>query len=122
MIGLYQAPDPAATGLVETDSNGRVLRFLEKPARCPITAGWSNAGVYVLHPALLATIPPAGSVDFGHDMFPRWLAAGERIYAQPLDGLVQDIGTPAGYQAAREALERGLAPRLSALVAAGRVA
>jgi NDP-sugar pyrophosphorylase family protein len=121
-IGLYQAPDPAATGRVESDPSGRVLRFVEKPDRGQITAGWSNTGVYVLHPALLATIPPVGLVDFGHDMFPRWLAAGERIYAEPLGGLVQDIGTSAGYQAAREALERGRAPRLSALVEAGKVA
>lgn len=120
-IGLYQAPDPTAVGLVETDLDGRVRRFIEKPQPEEVTTRWANAGLYMLEPRLLASIPVGGLVDFGHDMFPRWLAGGERIFAAPLAGLVQDIGTPEGYRAAAKAVTTGLAPRLSALVRTGRV-
>lgn len=112
-LGLHRAPDPTAAGLVETDVSGRVLRFREKPPRDQVTTEWANGGVYVLDPSLLDDIPPDEPVDFGHDLFPKWIEAGARIYARPMEGVVQDIGTPAGYLAAHQAVLSGEAPRLA---------
>jgi NDP-sugar pyrophosphorylase family protein len=111
-IGLFRAPDPTAVGMVETDSDGRVLRFVEKPPPDLVTTDWANAGVYVLDPALLATMLAEQPLDFGRDMFPQWLAAGVPVFACPVDGLLQDIGTPAGYLAAHRAGLDGRTPRL----------
>lgn len=113
-IGLFRAPDPTAAGLVETDAEGQVTRFIEKPLAEQVTTEWANAGVYVLEPALLESIPPEEPLDFGHDLFPRWLNEDVRIYARPLDGLVQDTGTLAGYLAAHRAGLGGCTPRLEA--------
>jgi NDP-sugar pyrophosphorylase family protein len=112
-LGLHRAPDPTAAGLVETEADGRVVRFREKPPREQVTTEWANAGLYVLEPWLLADIPADTAVDFGHDLFPQWIDAGVRMYARPMEGLVQDIGTPFGYLAAHEAMLSGEAPRLA---------
>jgi len=112
-LGLHRAPDPTAAGLVETDEAGRVTRFREKPPRDQVTTEWANGGVYVLDPALLEEIPEDVPTDFGHDLFPKWVEAGARIFARPMEGLVQDIGTPAGYLAAHRAVLSGEAPRLA---------
>jgi mannose-1-phosphate guanylyltransferase len=112
-LGLHRAPDPTAAGLVETEADGRVRAFREKPPRDQVTTEWANAGVYVLEPRLLADIPAETALDFGHDLFPRWIAAGVPIYARPMEGLVQDIGTPFGYLAAHRAILSGEAPRLA---------
>jgi mannose-1-phosphate guanylyltransferase/phosphomannomutase len=112
-LGLHRAPDPTAAGLVETDEEGRVLRFREKPPRDQVTTDWANGGVYVLDPLLLEQIPRETPIDFGHDLFPEWIAAGVRMYARPMEGLVQDIGTASGYLAAHRELMSGAAPRLA---------
>jgi mannose-1-phosphate guanylyltransferase len=112
-LGLHRAPDPTQAGLVETDGEGRVLAFREKPPRDQVTTEWANGGVYLLDPGLLEEILPETPLDFGHDLFPKWIEAGLRIYARPMDGLIQDIGTPAGYLAAHRAVLSGDAPRLA---------
>jgi mannose-1-phosphate guanylyltransferase/phosphomannomutase len=113
-IGLFRAPDPTAAGLAETDPEGRVKRFVEKPSPEQVTTDQANAGVYVLDPELVKQIPSGRPVDFGRDLFPLWLESGIPIHAWPLDGLIQDIGTAAGYLAAHRASLEGLAPRLEA--------
>jgi mannose-1-phosphate guanylyltransferase/phosphomannomutase len=113
-LGLHRAPDPTAAGLVETDEEGRVVSFREKPPRDQVTTDWANGGVYVLDPNLLADTPSETPMDFGRDLFPKWIAAGVRIYARPMEGLVQDIGTPGGYLAAHREVLSGAAPRLAA--------
>src|SRR5436853_6562733 len=49
-IVLTPVDNPSAYGLVETDSQGNVLRFLEKPDARHITCNTINAGIYVLEP------------------------------------------------------------------------
>src|SRR5262244_1778451 len=45
--------NPSAYGLVEAGADGRVLRFVEKPAPEEINCKTINAGVYVLEPSVL---------------------------------------------------------------------
>lgn len=120
-IGLFRAPDPTAAGLVETNGAGRVLRFVEKPPPGQVRTDWANAGIYILDPALIRTIPADGPSDFGHHLFPRWIEEGVRIQARPIAGLIQDIGTPAGYLAAHRAGLDGRTPRVEAGWRAGLV-
>ena len=47
-IALIPVEDPTSYGLVETDSNNRILRFLEKPSPDEITTNMINAGTYIL--------------------------------------------------------------------------
>ena len=47
---LTPVDNPTAYGLVETDADSNILRFLEKPKPEEITCNTINAGIYVLEP------------------------------------------------------------------------
>jgi mannose-1-phosphate guanylyltransferase len=96
-IALTPVEDPTAYGLVEADKDGRVTRFLEKPAREQITTNMINAGTYVLDTALLKQIPAATNVSIEREVFPRLLAEGRLVYAFASPGYWIDLGTPEKY-------------------------
>ena len=56
-IVLTPVENPSAYGLVETDADARVTRFLEKPGADEITCNTINAGIYVLEPSTFDRIP-----------------------------------------------------------------
>jgi len=98
-VGLYRVDNPTECGLVDRDETGRILRFVEKP---PVAfTDLANAGLYVMSPKVLDYIPESGFCDFGHDVFPAMLAAGEPLYGHVLDGYVMDIGSPQKYERAK---------------------
>ena len=93
-IGLWESPEPWMGGVVETDAEGRVQRFVEKPDRKEVSTNLINAGIYLLEPAVLDAIPAGQFCDFGRDVFPKLLAEGKPLYAMKPNAYVQDIGTP----------------------------
>jgi len=114
-IATFEAANPSACGLVITDAAGRVTRFQEKPPPADVFTNTANAGVYVLEPAIFDFLPPGADapLDWGKDVFPALLDQGI-VFSRPLDGYLQDTGTPETYrQANRDALEgrAGNAPR-----------
>jgi NDP-sugar pyrophosphorylase family protein len=100
-IATFEAANPSACGLVITDANGRVTRFQEKPPPHEVFTNTANAGVYVLEPAIFDYLPPGDSLplDWGKDVFPLLLERGI-IYSCPLNGYLQDTGTPDTYRQA----------------------
>ena len=96
-IALTPVEDPTSYGLIETDAEGRVTRFLEKPSWSQVTTDMINAGTYVLEPEVLANIPPQVNFSFEHELFPLLLDRGELIYAYPSSAYWIDIGTPEKY-------------------------
>ncbi|GIV76534.1 nucleotidyltransferase family protein [Litorilinea aerophila] len=104
-LALYRVPNPGECGLVETDPQGRVTRFVEKPPPDQIFTDLANGGILVCEPSILDWIPAETVYDFGHDLLPALLAAGRPVYGQPIrpDEVLIDIGTPAGYRRAQEA-------------------
>ncbi len=96
-IALTPVDDPSSYGLIETDTEGRVTRFLEKPAWSQATPSMINAGTYILEPDVLAEIPPEREVSFEREVFPQLLARGEPVYAYSSSTYWIDIGTPEKY-------------------------
>ena len=94
-IVLAPVPNPSNYGLVETDKDGRVQRFLEKPKLEEITCNTINAGIYILEPRVLDYIPEGEHFMFEYQVFPQLLERGELFYAYIWDGYWRDIGTPA---------------------------
>jgi mannose-1-phosphate guanylyltransferase len=68
-ISLAPVDDPTSYGLIETDTQGRVTRFLEKPSPNEITTNMINAGTYVLEPEVLSYIPPQANFSIEHELF-----------------------------------------------------
>jgi mannose-1-phosphate guanylyltransferase len=96
-IACTPVEDPSAYGLIETSSDGRITRFLEKPKKEEITTNLINAGTYILEPEVLAHIPPQTTFSFEREVFPALLQTGWSVYAYPSDAYWIDIGTPAKY-------------------------
>jgi len=92
-IALTLVDDPTSYGLIETNAEGRVIRFLEKPSWNQVTTNMINAGTYVLEPDVLTHIPPQTNFSFERDLFPLLLDQGEPIYAYPSSAYWIDIGT-----------------------------
>ncbi len=97
-IVLAPVENPSVYGLVETEEDGRVRRFIEKPKADEISVNTINAGTYVLDPRVLDFIPAGESYSFEYQLFPDLLRRGEKFYAHvPRDAYWIDIGTPARY-------------------------
>lgn len=96
-IVLTPVDNPTAYGLVETEENGKILRFLEKPSYDEITCDTINAGVYILEPELLEYIPSGENYSFERGFFPALLRDEVPFYAFVHRGYWIDIGTPEKY-------------------------
>lgn len=99
--------NPSGYGLVESDLDGRVLRFLEKPPEDEITGDSINAGIYVFNRSVLDRIPEEGPQSFERDIFPSMLADGARIYTYLTRAYWQDIGSPQKYLEANHGIITG---------------
>ncbi len=96
-IALTPVDDPTAYGLIETDEQGRIRRFLEKPSWSEVTTNMINAGTYVMEAEVLTQIPPQAKYSFERELFPQLLEHGEPIYAFTSAAYWIDIGTPEKY-------------------------
>ena len=72
-IALTPVDDPTSYGLVETDAQSRITRFLEKPKPSEITTNMINAGTYILEADVLTHIPPQTNFSFERELFPLFL-------------------------------------------------
>jgi NDP-sugar pyrophosphorylase family protein len=96
-IVLTPVENPSAYGLVETDGDGNIRRFLEKPKPEEITTNRINAGIYVLEPDTFDRIPSDVSWSIERSYFPSLIERGETFVAYVYDGYWIDIGTHEKY-------------------------
>jgi mannose-1-phosphate guanylyltransferase len=96
-IALTPVDDPTAYGLIETDTDSRITRFIEKPSWDEVTTNTINAGIYVLEPDILARIPPHKKASIERETFQDLLARGEAMYAYLSPAYWLDMGTPEKY-------------------------
>jgi mannose-1-phosphate guanylyltransferase len=96
-IALTPVEDPTRFGVVETDNQHRVRRFVEKPSRDQVTTNMINAGVYIIERQILKRIPQGKRFMFERDVFPVLLADGEPVFGYATDVYWIDTGTPEQY-------------------------
>jgi NDP-sugar pyrophosphorylase family protein len=96
-IVLTPVENPTAYGLVETDADGNVRRFLEKPKAEEITCDTINAGIYILEPDTFDRIPRDTAWSIERSYFPSLVERGETFVAYVYRGYWIDIGTPEKY-------------------------
>jgi mannose-1-phosphate guanylyltransferase / phosphomannomutase len=99
-IGLKSVENPLEFGIVVTDDDGRIERFLEKPSWSQVFSDTINTGVYVLEPEVLRHIPQDRPFDFSKELFPLLLEMGRPLYGHVMDGYWQDIGNLDQYRQA----------------------
>ena len=99
-IGLKSVENPLEFGIVVTDEEGRIERFLEKPSWGQVFSDTINTGIYVLEPEVLRHIPAGRPYDFSKELFPLLLEMGRPLYGHVMDGYWQDIGNLDQYRQA----------------------
>src|SRR5437868_13647816 len=96
-IVLTRVENPSAYGLVETNADGWIQRFIEKPGPDEITCNTINAGIYILEPAVLKYMPKGEPYSFERGLFPTLLEHKEPVLSFVVDKYWIDIGTPQKY-------------------------
>ena len=103
---LKRVPIPLAFGVVMTDTESRVTRFIEKPGWSRVFSDLVNTGTYILDPEIFDHIPDTGVPDFGMDIFPALLAGGLPVYGYETRGYWCDVGDLKTYlQAQKDLME-----------------
>lgn len=104
---LTRVPSPMEFGVVITDDQQRICRFLEKPSTSEIFSDTVNTGIYILEPEVLDYLPENEKTDFSKDLFPLLLEKGEPMYGYVAEGYWCDVGTLDSYREAQyDALDR----------------
>jgi mannose-1-phosphate guanylyltransferase len=108
-ISLTPVDDPSSFGVVAYDRDGKVERFVEKPAPGTAPSNLINAGTYVLEPSVLDRITPGRRVNIEREVFPAMVADGA-LFARAATGYWLDVGTPERYLQATSDLLNGRRP------------
>ncbi len=104
---LKRVSIPLPYGVVMTDGDSRVTRFIEKPDWKRVFSDLVNTGVYVLEPDIFDYIPDTGTPDFGKDVFPALLSGGLPVYGYETEGYWCDVGDQRAYLQAQTDLLQG---------------
>jgi mannose-1-phosphate guanylyltransferase/phosphomannomutase len=97
-ITLTPVEDPLQFGVVITDDEGKIKRFLEKPSWGEVFSDTINTGIYLIEPEILEYIPSNTSYDFSKDLFPRLMEEGITLWGCSVEGYWRDVGNPVSYR------------------------
>ena len=92
-LHLTPVDDPSAFGVVDSDPDGRVRRFVEKPPPGTSPSNLINAGTYVFEASVIDRIPDGRKVSLEREIFPA-MAADNRMFAMPTNDYWIDTGQP----------------------------
>jgi len=96
-IVTVRVMNPSGYGLVEAKPDGRIIRFTEKPPEDEVTGDTINAGIYILERRTLDRISIGGAKSFERELFPAMAKEEAQIFAYPMRGFWQDVGSPSKY-------------------------
>jgi len=96
-LALKAMENPLEFGIVITDEDGRVERFLEKPTWGQVFSDTINTGIYVLEPEVLDHIPVGVASDFSGEVFPAMLEQSMPLFGWVTDRYWEDVGTLDAY-------------------------
>ncbi len=103
---LSSVRDVSEFGVLEVAEDGRVERFVEKPAPEETDSRLINAGILVLDPRLLERIPADRFFSFEKNLLPALVEGREPIYGRFDGGYWLDTGRPKDFlMANRHVLE-----------------
>lgn len=91
-ISLYSSENPLQFGIVLTDKDKRIVRFLEKPSSSEVFSDTINTGIYFFNKDIFKYIPERENFDFSQDLFPLLLKENIPIYGYRSEGYWRDVG------------------------------
>ncbi len=84
-IVLSHVPNPLEFGVVITDDEGRIRRFLEKPSWGEVFSDTVNTGIYILEPSIFNYMELGRSYDWSQDIFPQMLSEEKPLFGYVMD-------------------------------------
>jgi mannose-1-phosphate guanylyltransferase / phosphomannomutase len=98
---LSKVENPLEYGVVMTDDEGNVTRFLEKPTWSEVFSDTVNTGIYILEPFVLEMFEKNMEFDFSRNLFPMLLSQRQRMMGYVAEGYWSDIGNLEIYRQAQ---------------------
>lgn len=95
---LKNEPVPLEYGVVITDENGKIVRFLEKPSWGEVFSNTINTGIYILEPEVMNYYQRGDNFDFSKDLFPKLLRDNVPMYGYVTEDYWCDIGALGPYK------------------------
>ncbi len=97
-IALTPVEDPLQFGVVITDEEDKIEKFLEKPGWGEVFSDTINTGIYIIEPEILEYIPAETNFDFAKDLFPLLMDENITLYGPKVTGYWRDVGNPYSYR------------------------
>lgn len=92
-LSVTKVKDPSRYGVIISDSNGRINKFVEKPT--DFISDEINAGLYIFKSSFLNRIETK-PCSIEREVFPK-MAEEKVLYSMNLDGYWMDIGKPCDF-------------------------
>lgn len=103
-ISLWPVKNVEEFGVVDIDREGRIRKFIEKPARHEAPSNLINAGAYCLEADILDYILPNKFTSMESEIFPRVIEDGLPFYGFSFNGFWIDVGRMESYIEANKLL------------------
>ncbi|MEN3013915.1 MAG: NDP-sugar synthase [Endomicrobiia bacterium] len=88
-------------GVVEINSESKIINFYEKPSLNEIFTNLVNTGIYVFEPKIFKYIPKNRFYDFGSQLLPKLVKSGLPIYGYVTKEYWCDVGNLIEYKKAQ---------------------
>ncbi|MGO8670357.1 MAG: sugar phosphate nucleotidyltransferase [Capsulimonadaceae bacterium] len=104
---LQHVENPLEFGVVITDDEGRIRRFLEKPSWGEVFSDTVNTGMYILEPSIFSYMEPEKVYDWSQDIFPALLREEQPMYGYVMTEYWTDVGSLQQYRQAQYEMLQG---------------
>ncbi len=106
-IASYYEENIGQKGAIETDSESRISRFVEKPKPGESDSNQANAGIYIVNSKIFEYLDKLDDrpLDFGHHVFPYLLKENQGLYTYNMTENLLDIGTIETYNKSQELIK-----------------
>lgn len=91
-ICVYKNSESDPKSIITFDKQKKISKFVERPVKESKDWVWSNSSLYIFEPKIFAYIAKNAIVDFGKNVIPKIIDAGEKVYAFEQKGYFLDIG------------------------------
>ncbi len=105
---LQHVDNPLEFGVVITDDNGRIRRFLEKPSWGEVFSDTVNTGMYILEPSIFEYMQPEKNYDWSQDIFPQILKEEKPMFGYVMGEYWTDVGSLQQYRQAQYEMLGGM--------------
>lgn len=106
-ITLTPVDNPLQFGVVITNHEDKIEKFLEKPSWGEVFSDTINTGIYIIEPEILDYIPAGKNFDFSKDLFPLLMEQGIDLFGCMQKGYWRDVGNPESYRDVHEDILKG---------------